>query len=104
MTAFPQPLPSPHDANPDPGTPTSSHCVSDAACLHSASDLLLPHLEKGQALDAVLIRSAMEDAFGASDGDGAWIWKDAYEAAAEALEVAGRANAAPSPYCRAGLR
>ena len=80
MTAFPQPLPSPDDSDPNPGIATPSHRGSDAVCLHSAAELLLPHLEKGQALDAVVIRSAMEDAFGASDGDGAWVWKDAYEA------------------------
>lgn len=58
-----------------------SQSPSDAQCLKSAAELLFPHLEAGNALDAKLIRCAMEDAFGASDTEGAWVWKDAYEAA-----------------------
>ena len=46
---------------------------------------LLPRLEAGQALDAPALRSAMTSAFGAGDADGAWSWKDAYEAAEAAL-------------------
>ena len=57
------------------------HNPSDAECLFAAAELLLPSLEAGKPLDAAALRTAMEDAFGASDGDGAWVWKDAYEAA-----------------------
>ena len=41
---------------------------------------LLPTLETGHTLDAARLRSAMTEAFAASDADGAWVWKDAYEA------------------------
>jgi protein strawberry notch len=47
----------------------------------SAAAHLLPSLEGGRALDAHLLREAMTAAFAASDQDGAWGWKDAYEAA-----------------------
>jgi len=54
---------------------------SDAECIHAAAELLVTHLQTGTALTAEIMRNAMEDAFGASDTEGAWIWKDAYEAA-----------------------
>jgi hypothetical protein len=41
---------------------------------------LLPHLERGQRIDAPMLRAAMESAFGASDAGGAWDWKAAYDA------------------------
>ena len=55
-----------------------------AALFRAATDLL-PVLEAGQALDAATLRRAMSTAFGATDAQGAWIWKDAYEAAEAAL-------------------
>ena len=51
------------------------------AAIMAAARILLPTIERGTALDARTLRSAMETAFGASDADGAWVWKDAYEAA-----------------------
>jgi len=51
-----------------------------AAAIVAAAQLLLPHLESGRRIDAAMLRAAMESAFGASDADGAWIWKSAYEA------------------------
>lgn len=45
-----------------------------------AALLLLPHLERGQRIDAVALRAAMECAFGGSDAEGAWDWKMAYDA------------------------
>uniref|UniRef100_Q11BN0 Probably methylase/helicase n=1 Tax=Chelativorans sp. (strain BNC1) TaxID=266779 RepID=Q11BN0_CHESB len=51
-----------------------------AACVFDAAGLLLPHLERGQRVDAATLRAAMESAFGASDATGAWTWKSAYEA------------------------
>ncbi|WP_430448605.1 strawberry notch-like NTP hydrolase domain-containing protein [Rhodophyticola sp.] len=45
-----------------------------------AARLLLPHLERGSRVDAAMLRSAMETAFGASDATGAWDWKTAYDA------------------------
>ena len=46
----------------------------------AAAAHLLASLERGHALDAHLLREAMTGAFEASDQDGAWTWKDAYEA------------------------
>ena len=57
-----------------------------AALLAAAADLL-PHLEAGRVLDAATLRHAMTRAFGASDAAGAWVWKDAYEAAEAAMAL-----------------
>ncbi len=54
--------------------------VDTAFAVHQAALLLLPHLERGQRVDAATLRGAMESAFGASDTTGAWDWKTAYEA------------------------
>ena len=48
--------------------------------VHQAALLLLPHLERGQRVDAATLRGAMETAFGGSDATGVWNWKTAYEA------------------------
>ncbi|MCI4678187.1 strawberry notch family protein [Rhodoblastus acidophilus] len=58
----------------------SSACASDAALATiAAAEQLLPHLERGQRVDATILRAAMEAAFGASDASGAWDWKTAYD-------------------------
>ena len=44
-------------------------------------------LEAGRPLDAATLRDAMTDAFGGSDTAGAWVWKDAYEAAEAAVVI-----------------
>ncbi len=54
--------------------------VDTGAAIHRAALLLLPHLERGQRIDAAMLRGAMETAFGGSDATGAWAWKMAYEA------------------------
>lgn len=54
--------------------------VETAAAVFDAAGLLLPHLEKGQRIDAALLRQAMETTFGASDATGAWNWKTGYDA------------------------
>ncbi|MEQ1945020.1 strawberry notch family protein [Mesorhizobium sp. VNQ89] len=51
-----------------------------ASAIVAAAQLLLPHLERGQPINAAVLRGAMESAFGASDTAGAWDWKTAYEA------------------------
>src|ERR1700677_5140631 len=51
-----------------------------ASAIAGAAGRILPHLERGQRVDAGIIRAAMEAAFGASDAAGAWDWKSAYEA------------------------
>ena len=48
---------------------------------------LLPVLEAGRPLDAATLREAMMDAFGASDAEGGWVWKDAYKAAEAAVVI-----------------
>ncbi|WP_414462439.1 strawberry notch-like NTP hydrolase domain-containing protein [Hyphomicrobium sp. DY-1] len=53
--------------------PIASHLIA-------AAKTLLKSLVNGQALDARLLRAAMEAAIGNSDASGAWVWKDAYEA------------------------
>ena len=51
-----------------------------AAAILAAAGHLLPHLGQGRAIDAVILCSAMEQAFGASDTSGTWDWKTAYDA------------------------
>jgi hypothetical protein len=54
--------------------------ADSAAAILSAAQLLVPYLERGDKIDAGVLRDVMESAFGASDGSGAWSWKAAYEA------------------------
>jgi predicted RNA methylase len=49
--------------------------------LMQAATILVPLFEAGTPIDAAILRATMEDAFGANDTSGAWVWKDAYEAA-----------------------
>jgi predicted RNA methylase len=51
-----------------------------ASSILDVAQQLLDHLERGQRIDAAILRAAMEAAFGASDTSGAWDWKAAYEA------------------------
>ncbi|MGD9538404.1 MAG: strawberry notch-like NTP hydrolase domain-containing protein [Gammaproteobacteria bacterium] len=60
--------------------------IVPASALFHAAGHLLPDLERGRIVDARRLRAAMEHAFGGSDADGAWSWKDAYEAC-EAAQV-----------------
>ena len=73
---------------PIPASPaiadTPGVCSKPAALL-AAATALLPELEAGRALDAKTLREAMSAAFGAGDTQGAWVWKDAYEAAEAAM-------------------
>lgn len=57
-----------------------------ASALHTAARSLLSAIEAGRAIDAAQLRSAMTDAFGASDSNGAWDWKSAYDTC-EAAEI-----------------
>ena len=74
----------PAPAIAQPAVPQSEPRSAPAALL-AAARTLLPVLEAGRALDARTLREAMTRAFGASDADGAWVWKDAYEAAEAAV-------------------
>ncbi len=63
----------------DPPAPPARPSAGDA--LFAAAQALLPVLEAGRPLDAATLRDAMTEAFGGSDAEGGWVWKDAYEAA-----------------------
>ena len=69
----------------DVAAPKDDPAPTKPAALFRAANGLLPVLEAGQALDAATLRRAMSTAFGATDAEGAWVWKDAYEAAEAAL-------------------
>ena len=72
----------PHPAQTVTAIPAPAHSApSGPDALIAAAGTLLPVLEAGRPLDAATIRDAMTRAFGASDAEGGWIWKDAYEAA-----------------------
>lgn len=60
--------------------------IPPASALFHAAARLLPDLERGRIVDARTLRAAMEQAFGGTDAEGAWSWKDAYEAC-EAAQV-----------------
>ena len=62
-----------------PLSAASGSMTKAGAIARAAHDLLL-HLERGQRIDAPMLRTAMESAFGASDADGGWNWKMAYDA------------------------
>lgn len=49
--------------------------------LIAAAWVLATHLSKGRALDARLLRLTLQGVFHGSDAEGAWNWRDAYEAA-----------------------
>ena len=72
---------------PLPGGADAPRPRSKPAALLAAAAALLPHLEAGRALDAAILRQAMTAAFGGSDARGAWVWKDAYEAAEAAMAL-----------------
>ncbi len=67
-----------------PRAPRSS-TPAEADALYEAAGTLLPVLAAGRPLDANALREAMTSAFGANDAGGAWVWKDAYEAAEAAV-------------------
>jgi predicted RNA methylase len=60
--------------------PIAPSSVAKAAAIAGAAQLLLLHIERGQRIDTTMLRTAMENAFGASDADGGWDWKTAYDA------------------------
>ena len=59
--------------------------ASKGAKLVGAAGILLPVLEQGLPITAPVLRSAMTSVFGAPDAEGAWVWKDAYEACEAAV-------------------
>ena len=63
-----------------PAAPSPLAASPAPAAILAAAHHLLPHLERGEPVDATTLRGAMEAAFDASDTSGAWDWKTAYEA------------------------
>ena len=55
------------------------------ANLLAAARALAPQLGRSRALDRKLVGSTMTLCFGAGDAEGAWIWRDAYDAMEAAL-------------------
>jgi hypothetical protein len=77
MNAHPHSVP----LAPEPEAPTLPDASRSAQHLLLAAKTLVPQFEAGKPIDAAALRAAMEEAFGASDTSGAWVWKDGYEAA-----------------------
>ena len=65
----------------EPDAPALPEAPGFAQHLMQVAKALVPLFEAGRSIDAAALRTAMEQAFGASDTSGSWIWKDAYEAA-----------------------
>ena len=57
-----------------------AHTGVRAGALIAAARSLLPALEAGTAITSPMLREAMVAAFGGSDAEGHWLWKDAYDA------------------------
>ena len=79
---------------------------SNAKAIIAAGKALVPFLERGERIDAAILREVMEQACAASDSSGAWSWKHAYEACETAtvlfLRKYGRAlfRKSPAPAAR----
>ncbi len=56
-----------------------------AANVLAAARALTPHLNRSRTLDRKLVSGVMTTTFGASDAEGAWLWRDAYDAIEAAL-------------------
>ena len=55
-----------------PAAPISpAPAIDTASAIIAVARQILPWLERGQRVDAAILRSAMESAFGASDASGA---------------------------------
>lgn len=50
---------------------------SRADCILDSGRELLPFLERGHTIGAADLRSILMNAFGGSDAEGFWSWKDA---------------------------
>ena len=88
LDAHPAPGASARPKLPPVSAPASAAAQSApdrSAALLDAARSLLPTLEAGRPLDASTLRDAMTRAYRASDAEGAWLWKDAYEAAEAAV-------------------
>lgn len=66
--------------------PEAAPGASRAAQILAAADTLRPYLERGETISSATLRGVMLEAFGGSDAEGYWVWKDAYEAC-EAAQI-----------------
>jgi predicted RNA methylase len=79
----------------------STAAPSIGPALVAAAGLLLADIERGVRIDASILRTAMNLAFGASDSEGAWDWKTAYDAC-EAAQILFLRKFGPAMHARAG--
>ncbi len=63
-----------------PLRPPDATASNTAQRIFTAGASLLRRLEEGRAIDARALRDAMTTAFGGTDANGTWLWKQAYEA------------------------
>jgi predicted RNA methylase len=78
-----------------------------AANILAAARALTPQLNRSRALDRRLVAGVMTTTFGGSDAEGAWLWRDAYDAIEAALVLQlrrlapqiGRLEDAPAEIC-----
>ena len=75
-----------------------------AGALITAARTLLPALEAGTPITSAMLREAMVAAFGGSDAEGHWLWKDAYDACEIAQLLFLRAFAPALRHARPGTR
>uniref|UniRef100_UPI0035695551 strawberry notch-like NTP hydrolase domain-containing protein n=1 Tax=Sphingomonas sp. TaxID=28214 RepID=UPI0035695551 len=71
---------------PLPSLPVKTGFAAIAEALFLAGHSILSDLERGEAVDAPRLRVAMESSFSGSDAEGAWDWKQAYDAC-EAAQI-----------------
>ena len=64
-----------------PVRPRETTAPAAAERIFAAGKILLEHIEHGTRLDRTLLGNAMTTAFGGTDATGAWVWKQAYDAA-----------------------
>ena len=79
----------------------SQHSPDRTASLFRAAGIFADLLARGQVLDARVLRETMQAAFGATDAEGAWDWKLAYEAT-EAAQILFLRKFAPEMLKRVG--
>lgn len=65
--------------------PFSDAAPDAVANILAAARALVPHLNRSRRLDRKLVSGVMTLAFGASDAQGAWTWREAYDACEAAL-------------------
>ena len=73
-------MPSPVAGSLATPLPLAPSLADPAVGILVAANRLLAVIERGERIDAAILRGAMEAAFGASDASGAWDWKTAYDA------------------------